>query len=76
MTTPTSRPCPICSQPSIRVIYMGFPLLLCSDEECSCLFGWWMWLMDHVPYNGWFMTYEGSYWPALWAWLTNWGEDE
>jgi hypothetical protein len=68
--------CPICAGPVRKVIYYGLPLRLCEDEECSCLFGFWFWLVEHLPFNGWMMVYEGAYGPALWHWLTVPNDDD
>jgi hypothetical protein len=54
---------------------MGLPGRLCVNEDCSCLHG----LAAYAPAVSTdteagpmfsFMTYEGSYWIALWEWLT------
>lgn len=70
--------CPTCKSTSVKVIYMGIPVRLCWDEDCATVFGFWAWLMDLIPFNGYFMKYDGSYPAALWHWLTNWpaGEGE
>lgn len=62
--------CPLCGGPSWKVIYFGLPVLICADEECSCMFGFWSRIASWLPYNGWMMTYDGAYLPALWHWLT------
>jgi hypothetical protein len=54
----------------MKVIYMGLPLRLCSDDLCNCVFGFWSWVMEVVPFNGIFMVYTSSYLPALWHWLS------
>jgi hypothetical protein len=62
----------------LKVIYYGIPCLLCdaynrsSARECSVLVApWWAdWFIADLPFNGEFMVYEGSYWSALWHWLT------
>ena len=60
--------CPRCSEESAKVIYMGFPMRLCSDDECNTLWGFWSWVP--LPwFNGCFLEYEGSYWAALWHWM-------
>ena len=61
--------CPICPATGKKVIYFGFPMLLCSDRDCNCLWGFWSWI-PNLYFNGAFMTYEGHYLPALWFWLT------
>lgn len=63
--------CPLCSSSATKAIFAGFPVRLCESEECRCCFGFWAWVVGNlVPFNGWFMVYHGSYWRALWAWLT------
>jgi hypothetical protein len=66
--------CPICASSPLRVIYMGFPMWLCSNEECSCLFGFWSFVADLLPISDGehfaFLAYDGWYLPALWCWLT------
>jgi hypothetical protein len=62
------KKCPTCQSEAKRVIYMGFPVWLCSDDGCNTLWGFWSWVPG-LYFNGAFMEYEGSYWPALWHWL-------
>ncbi len=62
--------CLLCRSPSHKVIYFGFPMRLCSDIRCSCLFGFWERVTRYLPFNGMFFVYHGSYLPALWLWLT------
>jgi hypothetical protein len=67
--------CPLCGADARRVLYCGAPMKLCRAEECSCVFGWWEWVLRAFPWNvdgAWaFVPYErGDYWRALWAWLT------
>lgn len=64
-----SRPCPSCGAPGLQVLFCGLPLYLCPDEDCSRLWGGWCWLASRLPFNGIFVVYTGSYWPALWRWL-------
>lgn len=63
------EPCPLCGGSTYKVMYMGAPMRMCHDEKCACVSGWWSWVMDWVPYNGWFVRYDGGYWSALWRWL-------
>lgn len=77
---PLSGTCPLCGAPPDKLMYLGLPMKLCSDERCSCLWGFWSFVAVHCQLNdgGWmFVTYD-RYWPALWAWLTGKldGEDE
>lgn len=60
--------CPKCRAEPMRIIYMGFPMWFCSNEECNCCWGFWSWVPT-LFFNGWIMPYEGRYLPALWAWL-------
>lgn len=63
--------CPLCGETeSQQVIVYGLPARICPNEGCHCLFGGAEWLISRLPFNGWFMAYEGSYWRALWHWLT------
>lgn len=54
-----------------KVIYMGFPMKLCTD--CHTLWGFWWFILILFPWSMdgefAFMTYKGSYWLALWYWL-------
>lgn len=61
--------CPNCQAKADKVIYMGLPMSLCSNEDCHTVFGFWSWAMEYMPFNGWFAAYEGSYWRALLHWL-------
>ena len=65
--------CPQCKNEEIlKVIYYGLPAKLCANEKCNCLIvGFSLAFLYWLPFNGVFMTYEGSYWPALWVWLAN-----
>ncbi len=63
------KPCPLCGLASIKVIYYGLPHLLCEDDQCNCLFGFWSDLTHSLPFNGWLYAYTGSYLPALIKWL-------
>lgn len=67
--------CPLCRAPMLKVIYMGLPGRLCQDPNCCCLDGLAAWAppvaseTDDGPAFA-FMVYSGSYWRALWRWLT------
>ena len=63
------KKCPICNKDSVKVIYYGMPHLLCEDDSCNCLFGFWSNITTLLPFNGIFMQYEGSYFIALFYWL-------
>lgn len=69
--------CPLCEKTDPhKVIYFGFPILLCKDEYCSCMYGFWSSAAKFFPHNGWLMAYEGSYWIALFCWLLGWWEKD
>ncbi len=73
--------CPLCGYEAMKVIYMGFPMKLCmNEEECNCLWGMWSWVLRvfpvavedefaDEPYFR-FQGYRGSYLRALWTFLT------
>jgi len=61
--------CPNCGQPGTRAIYVGLPVWVCLFEDCHTGWGFWSWLPVVFGFNGALMSYEGSYWRALWAWL-------
>ena len=73
------RPCPLWGGESDRIIYYGLPVKLCKDTTCSCVFGFWDWIVDLLPNNVdedgvgcfAFMVYhpDDTYLTALWAWL-------
>ena len=63
--------CPLCGKEGLKAIYMGLPVNLCEDEQCSAVWGFCSWLLQYVPFNGWFFTYEGPYLFGFWAWLRN-----
>jgi hypothetical protein len=60
----------MCNKTGMRVMQFGIPGYLCSDENCSVVWGSFTWLWLVLPFNGWFITYEkGGYWRALWHFL-------
>lgn len=61
--------CPRCREEAVKVIYAGFPMRLCANEQCGCCFGFWAWILEIVPFNGWFLQYD-NYWSGLWEFLT------
>lgn len=61
--------CPQCKGAAQKAIYFGLPVGLCADVECSVAWGLGSYAML-VWFNGWLMLYSGSYWRALWRWLT------
>ena len=61
--------CPLCDSKPIKVIYYGLPCNLCENEQCNCLFGFWDFITDYLPFNGVFYAYKGSYFKALINWI-------
>lgn len=69
--------CPRCGGRAYRAVYYGLPVNLCANElyeesepECGLMWGFWVdVLLQYLPFNGWFMVYEGNYWLALWRWF-------
>jgi hypothetical protein len=61
--------CPQCGGEAHKAIYFGLPLGVCADPTCSMAWGLGSYAML-VWFNGWLMIYTGSYWRALWGWLT------
>ena len=74
----TTHTCPNCTTAGHRVLYYGLPMFFCGNGRCATLFGFWAWVVEWVPNNTdddgepvfAFMAYTGSYWSALWHWLT------
>lgn len=60
--------CPLCKKTGDTVIYLGFPMYLCSDDQCNAVWGFWCWVVE-IYFNGYFHVYYGSYCDALWEWL-------
>ncbi len=69
--------CPRCNSESLKMIYAGLPLRKCTDLTCACAWGLGSYAAA-IWFTGAMMAYEGSYWRALWHWLTGPlpGEDE
>lgn len=72
--------CPNCgdTEQQGKVIYYGLPMRFCFSNtergrDCNSLYGFWSWIASYLPFNGWFMTYQGSYFKALWHWLKGTG---
>lgn len=63
------RKCPLCQNNSFKVIYYGLPVYFCKNENCNCMFGFWHFVTDYLPFNGILFVYEGSYLIALCKWL-------
>lgn len=70
------KKCPLCNKDPVKVIYYGLPHYLCQDDECSCLYGFFDFITNRLPYNGWLYKYECSYWIALFMWLFDVEDDE
>jgi hypothetical protein len=68
------KKCSICKKEMWKVIYAGFPMWLCSNEDCNCVEGFWSFFIELIdpiiPFNGMFYRYRGFYIQALIAWLT------
>lgn len=60
--------CPACDHKAVKVIYAGFPMKLCEDQNCSTLWGFWSFIPG-LYFNGMFIEYEGSYLGGLWYFL-------
>jgi hypothetical protein len=64
------KKCPLCGEVGHKVIYMGLPLRLCTSEDCSAVWGFWVTLFLVLPFNGLFYCYDDMSYPkALWQWL-------
>lgn len=64
------KACPLCGKnDTIKAIYFGLPVRLCNDKNCSCMFGLFSEITQYLPFNGWMMSYTGSYFIALCHWL-------
>lgn len=63
--------CPTCKARVDKIIYAGLPMKLCSDPDCSRIFGLWSFAADWIGFNGVMVCYEGSYGKALWHWLVD-----
>lgn len=57
--------CPVCKDESFKVIYMGFPMKMCSDDACRCVHGFFSPIMGFIPFNGVMFKYEGNYLKGL-----------
>lgn len=62
------KTCPNCHSEFMKVIYLGFPMLLCEDETCNTIDGFFSFIPEFW-FNGMFFYYEGSYLVALYHWL-------
>lgn len=61
--------CDYCDNEMEKVIYLGLPMRLCSNEECNTVCGFWTFVLDFY-FDGYFYYYEGNYLRALWDWFT------
>lgn len=63
--------CPACGGKDVlKVIYAGLPMKLCTDKTCVAIFGFWSCILLVIPFTGVFLSYEGSYWKAIFQWLS------
>ena len=62
--------CADCGEPEAKVIYYGLPHHMCLQCDPPLLTGFWSRLTVHLPFSGWMMVYKGSYWRALWRWVS------
>lgn len=60
--------CPECGKSASKFIYAGMPVKMCLWHRPPLVLGFFGWLLQFIPFNGWFMQYEGSYWRAFVAW--------
>lgn len=61
--------CPTCGCDADKIIYAGLPGGMCVSDECATMWGLASWAA-FLFFNGMVMVYVGSYWRALWSWLT------
>lgn len=59
--------CTECESKTYKVLYAGFPMRLCSNPHCAAIFGFWAFVLEWLPFTGYFVKYD-HYWSALW-WL-------
>ena len=67
--------CPKCGEAGTKVLYSGIPAKFCLNESCSTLWGVGSYLIAMLPFNGMFVHYDGSYFSALWFFLSENDED-
>jgi hypothetical protein len=67
--------CPLCDGKATKAIYMGFPMKICNNLKCSCVWGIFSYIPVWFPVSPYgefcFYKYEGNYFFALWNWLKN-----
>lgn len=66
-----SNHCSLCGKESYKIIYYGIPAHFCKDEECNCMYGFWSFIFNHLPFTGWMYVYNDSYLKALYCWVFN-----
>jgi len=64
-----NKKCPLCKGDYDKVIYYGLPVKFCKNETCNCVFGFWTFITDHLPFNGVLFKYKTFYLYALFLWL-------
>lgn len=62
------KKCKSCESYYMKVIYLGFPMLLCENEHCNQIDGFWSFIPE-LWFNGAFFYYEESYLEGLFHWL-------
>ena len=62
--------CSKCGDVQLQVIYGGFPMKYCTNQDCSNLSGFWSWI-GYLYWNGVLFPYAGNYFVGLYNWLTN-----
>lgn len=63
------KKCPLCNSNYDKVIYYGFPVKLCQNEYCNCMFGFWTIMTNLLLYHGILLFYNDGYINALLYWL-------
>lgn len=63
------KPCPLCGKEPYKIIYYGMPTYFCKNEDCNCLYGFWSFIYDRLPFNGMLYIYDDRYLKALYRWL-------
>jgi hypothetical protein len=63
------KKCPLCGCDSMKIISYGFPMNFCENEICNCMFGYFGFLVDRLPFYGDIFVYEYGYLNGLLKWL-------
>lgn len=74
-----AKTCPSCGKEAWRVLVPPFPMWLCSDDECSTVWGFWSWALGNIVlFDGHFIVLDegDTYLGTIWAWLTGGVRDE